>query len=282
MSATEVPIHRVDTAPSTQDLVAARLQTGQDDPFAVLAAQQTAGRGRLGRRFISPAGSAFALSLGHRTDLAAAHRGWIPLITGLAVVETLRTAVDGPDGAGGWFGLKWPNDVLTTDGRKLGGILVEGRGRDALVIGIGLNLAGPIRDEGGAIVENAAWLLGPGGQLGRAADPEAVADLRDRLAARLVAVLVDELEALESAGGDGDATGALDRYTMTCLTLGRFVQIHPLGDHGAAQAEGTGVLQGTAESIDAAGRLVVAPSTGGTVAVDIGDVRHVRPADHDR
>src|SRR5699024_8959264 len=187
-----------------------RLAAGQPAPFAVLAAEQTAGRGRLGRAFASPAGGALALTLAHRTRLAPAARTWFPLVAGLATVDVL-TSLPWRRSAG--IGLKWPNDIHTTDGRKLGGILVEGHGSDTVLLGIGLNLAGPIRDAGGRTVDHAAWLLGPGGLLGdedgtaREASHAAAESLREAIGAGLAARLAEELTTVESTGGDGDVSG---------------------------------------------------------------------------
>src|SRR5438270_4397628 len=92
----------------------------------VTAAEQTAGRGRQGRTWSAAAGRALLCSLVVRDPPRL-----LPLATGVAVAETV----------GDRAVLKWPNDVLL-DGRKVGGILVEGRPQEGwAVIGIGLNVA---------------------------------------------------------------------------------------------------------------------------------------------
>lgn len=284
-------IHRRARVPSTQDEAARLLEGGQEAPFAVATGEQTAGRGRLGRRFASPAGGNVYLTYAHRTSLAPQQRTWIPLAAGLAALEAVTAAV----GAHGpVLGLKWPNDLQTVDGRKLGGILVEGRGSDLMLIGIGLNVHGPVRDGDGAEVPDAAWLLGDGGirrdgedldggglgggdRDGGGRDEATDADQwRRRIEQHLVEELAAELTALESTTGDADAAGLAHRYTMTCLTLGRSVRVDPLGSDGAGGARSPS-LHGTARAVDAHGRLVVDLGTGGRRAVDVGDVRHVRP-----
>lgn len=274
-------IHRLDAVGSTQDEAAARWDAadvrGRRAPFAVLAREQTAGRGRLGRRFASPPGGALALTVAHRTALAPGARTWFPLATGLAVIDTL-VSVCGADVVAGpqALGLKWPNDIHTADGRKLGGILVEGRGADGVLVGIGLNLLGPIRDTDGSVVPGATWLLGPGGILGR--DPATTAevdDLRERIGRHLADAACQELSALESAQGDAQETSIMRRYTMTCLTLGGRVRVDQLGTPGAGGRVSS--LRGLARDVDAHGRLLVDLDEGGRVAVDVGDVRHLRP-----
>ncbi|HXM54890.1 MAG TPA: biotin--[acetyl-CoA-carboxylase] ligase [Candidatus Dormibacteraeota bacterium] len=108
---------RVDAVPSTQD-VARQLPVGT----VVVAQHQTAGRGRLGRRWEAPPGSALLASWVMPVhDLA-------PLAAGVAAARACGDAVR----------LKWPNDLLL-EGRKLGGILVERTGHKCLV-GTGINL----------------------------------------------------------------------------------------------------------------------------------------------
>ncbi len=92
----------------------------------VTASAQTAGRGRQGRTWTAPAGRALLCSV-----LIREPPRLLPLIAGVAVADTV-----GPDAR-----LKWPNDVLV-DGRKVAGILVEGRPQEGwAVVGIGLNVA---------------------------------------------------------------------------------------------------------------------------------------------
>src|SRR4051794_39287165 len=92
----------------------------------VTASEQTAGRGRQGRTWVTPPGTAIAASVILRTfdDL-------LPLRAGLAVAD-----LAGPDAR-----VKWPNDVLL-GGRKVAGILVEARAPEWAVVGIGINVLG--------------------------------------------------------------------------------------------------------------------------------------------
>jgi len=268
-------IHRLGAVRSTQDEASALLRAGDAPPFAVTATRQTSGRGRLGRAFASPDGASLALTWAHRTSLGPADRGWFPLAAGLAAVAALEQVV--PAAGEQRIGLKWPNDLHTADGRKLGGILVEARGAEDLLLGIGLNLRGPVLDGDGEPVPGAAWLRGEAG-LRPDVGPAEDRGLRVALEEALVAALAEELAALESAQGDGDAAGTRDRYTMICLTLGRTVRVDPLGE-AAAGADVDPALRGTVLDVDEHGRLVLDRADGeGRIAVDVGDVRHLRPA----
>lgn len=121
----------VETADSTNALVADRARAG-DQPGLVIAAEtQTAGRGRLDRQWVSPpsAGLTFSVLLAP----ASVGLSWTPLLGGLAVARAVReqTGVDAV--------LKWPNDVLVGN-RKLAGLLAEAVSGH-VVLGIGLNVS---------------------------------------------------------------------------------------------------------------------------------------------
>src|SRR5699024_3436923 len=155
-----------------------------------------------------------------------------------------------------------------------GGILVEGHGMDGVLVGIGLNLLGPIREADGGAVPGATWLLGPEGILGReAASTTEVDELRELIGTYLARAVTRELEALESTEGDAQDAGTHRRYTMTCLTLGSAVRVDRLDP---AEAGGTGSVHGTARAIDAHGRLVVDLEGGRSPTVDVGDVAEGR------
>lgn len=111
--------------------------SGADLPVLVLAEQQTAGRGRRGRQWISPFAENLYYSLALRMDAGTRRLDGLSLLVGLAVVDTLREL--GIPSAG----LKWPNDILV-GGKKLAGVLLEVTGDPAnvchVVIGIGINI----------------------------------------------------------------------------------------------------------------------------------------------
>jgi BirA family biotin operon repressor/biotin-[acetyl-CoA-carboxylase] ligase len=126
---------------STQDVVHALAARGEPAGTCVLAEEQTAGRGRAGRRWVSPPGRGLWLSVLLRPAAAIAG-GVVALRAGLATAAALREAA--PELA---TRLKWPNDVIL-DGRKAGGILCEARWSGEAVgwvaVGVGLNVLGPV------------------------------------------------------------------------------------------------------------------------------------------
>lgn len=136
-------LHRLERVGSTQDLVHEFAGRGDPEGTAVLAAEQTAGRGRRGRPWASPRGGLW-LSVLCRPRTAPAMEV-LSLRVALAVARSIESHVPGITVL-----LKWPNDLIL-DHRKLGGILCEARWQGDLpawvAIGIGLNLGNPIPAE---------------------------------------------------------------------------------------------------------------------------------------
>ena len=129
------------TAPSTQDAVHDLGAAGAPHGAVVIALEQTAGRGRNGRTWHSPAGGVW-LSVLLRPALARAVVGVLSIRAGLVVADTVDELV-----GRGRARLKWPNDVLI-DGRKVAGVLCEGRWQgDALqwlALGVGVNVCNEV------------------------------------------------------------------------------------------------------------------------------------------
>ena len=193
----------------------------------VTAGEQTAGRGRQGRTWTAPAGRALLLSLVLRVDDPAL----IPLQAGVAVAATVGDAAR----------IKWPNDVLV-EGRKVAGILVEGRPQEGwAVLGIGMNVAVRPEDFPPALRETA-------GTLNRA--PEDLDPTRHHLLETLERWLDADQDAVIAAWRERDA----------------------LEGQPVAWNEGSGKAVG----IDDAGRLLVGTSSG-TVALKAGEVHLRRP-----
>ncbi|HRX01646.1 MAG TPA: biotin--[acetyl-CoA-carboxylase] ligase [Anaerolineae bacterium] len=122
---------------STQNVAREAALRGQPEGLAVVAGQQTAGKGRLGREWWSPAEGGLYVSLLLRPRITPDRLGWLTMVVSLGTAEAIE-AVCGvsPD-------LKWPND-LTWRGRKLAGVLAEASFADGqvsyVIAGIGLNL----------------------------------------------------------------------------------------------------------------------------------------------
>jgi BirA family biotin operon repressor/biotin-[acetyl-CoA-carboxylase] ligase len=248
LSRSAVPDLRVlASSPSTNaELLALAAGPGLPSFTALLTLDQTAGRGRLDRSWVAPAGTALALSVLVRDALRSRLAAWLPLLAGLLLAEAVDEVLPGR------VAIKWPNDVLL-DGAKVCGILVEvaGNGRDA-VIGSGLNLT-QTADQ--LPVATATSLALAGAELS--------AGQLDTLVAGYLARLRGELET------PGPEARLRERVVARCSTIGLRVRV--------ALADGE-IVTGTATGLDAAGRLEVAPDSGPAIAVAVGDVTHVRPA----
>jgi len=207
---------------STNDRARELAQAGTPHGTVVTAAQQTAGRGRQGRTWSAPPGRALLLSVVLRDPPAL-----LPLAAALAVAEV----------AGADAQIKWPNDVLL-DGRKVAGILAEGRPQDGwAVLGVGLNVALRIEDL-------PPQLHATAGTLGL--EPADVEPTLERL-----------LDALERALALDEAT-LLGAYRARDALRGR--EVTWTAGHGRAAG------------IDGAGRLVVELPDGGRTALSAGEV----------
>jgi BirA family biotin operon repressor/biotin-[acetyl-CoA-carboxylase] ligase len=250
------PWQRIDvvaeTGSTNVDLIA-RAAAGEDIEGVVLVAEnQTAGRGRNGRSWSAVPGAQISMSVGVSADgIPTTAWGWIPLVAGLAVLDTVGPVT------GVEAGLKWPNDVLARPPAqgKLAGILAEvAAPAPAVVIGIGLNVS-LAADE----------LPDPGAT--------SLAILGGRPTARhdLIVALLEGLErriaGLRAAQGADAALIA--EYTSRSLTIGARVRATMPGDRE---------IVGDAKNVDEQGRLCI--DTGAeTVVVSAGDIVHLRPLD---
>lgn len=233
------------TASTNADLLA---DVEAPDRSALAAEHQLAGRGRFDRRWSSPPRAGLTFSALLRPDVTMQHWGWLPLLAGVALHDAVHAVAGLP------VGLKWPNDLLAADGRKLAGILTQTAG-EAVVLGIGLNVTST---EAELPVETATSLALAG-----------VPDV-DR-----TALLIEILRRLDAryaqwadCGGDAAACGLAAAYRAACTTLGRAVQVR-LGSDA--------VVEGHADDVDELGRLVVRTAAGPR-SVSAGDVQHVLPA----
>lgn len=247
-----VHVEIVEEAASTNALLVDRARAGAPEGSVLVAEHQTAGRGRLGRTWETPARAALTFSVLVRpTGVPDRSWPWLPLLTGVAVVDGILTA-GGPRCV-----LKWPNDVMC-DGLKLGGLLaerVETPTGPAAVLGIGLNVS-TLRRE--LPVETATSLRLAG---------HLTAD-RTMLLAHVLGALGGRYDQWVRHGGDPtrDGDGLLEAYNLRCDTVGRGVRVHlPSG----------ALLEGSATAVDREGALVV-DSAAGPVVISAGDVVHVR------
>ena len=199
---------------------------------AVYTTSQTAGRGRLGRTWVNAAGQALYYTVVLKVPLAQPET--LPLFASLAVADALRERY-GID-----CQIKWPNDLLLR-GKKIVGILCEGiPDQNAIVCGIGINLAQPQSYFDAMELPHASSLALQGVAVNREEDP-------GRLARTLTDFGFDR--ALYGFEREGFAA-CRERYKAHCVNLGRRVRY----DGG----------EGDAVDVDENGRLVVQDSAGQT------------------
>ena len=246
---------RAETGSTNSDLLAAA-RAGAPEGTVLAAEVQTAGRGRLDRRWICPPRAALSFSVLLRPDgVPAVARGWIPLLAGVAVAAGLR-AQAGLDAR-----LKWPNDVLV-GGAKIAGILAEQAG-DAIVLGIGINVT-TRRDE--LPVRQATSVVLAGGPPDRERLLVAVLSELETWYRRWVAAVAAGPPVLAGTGPGGDPAGLRAEYLRLSATVGQQVRVSMPGGK---------LVTGRAGDVDATGRLVVETASG-LVPVSAGDVVHVR------
>jgi len=241
---------------------------GEPEGVVLAAEEQSAGRGRRGRTWVAPPRSALTFSLLVRpAAVPPARRGWLPLLTGVAVAAAVTSVAGLP------VTLKWPNDVLADAGTgagtdadagagagaaKLAGILAEAAG-DAIVVGVGLNVsAGPAElppPGPGALPATSLRVAGA-----------AVAD-REPLLLAILDGFERRYQAWRQAVGDPERSGLRAEYTGLSGTIGRRVR---------AELPGGQVLSGLAVGVDPDGRLLVRSSPGAEVPVAAGDIVHLR------
>jgi BirA family biotin operon repressor/biotin-[acetyl-CoA-carboxylase] ligase len=273
-------IEVVESTGSTNADLLARALRGEPEGTVLATEHQQAGRGRMGRTWTTPPRAALTFSLLVRpAQVPAARRGWLPLLTGVAVTEAITRVTGVP------AKLKWPNDVLASTGQpgegqpgegqpgegqpgesrpatgKLVGILAEAAA-DAIVVGIGVNVS----TEPGELPERGPGALPATSLLIAGARAEALD--RGPLLLAILAAFEHWYLAWRDANGDPEASGLRQRYTELSGTIGRHVR---------AELPGGQALSGPAVGVDADGRLLVGSSTGtGTVSVAAADVVHLR------
>ncbi|MEU5695366.1 biotin--[acetyl-CoA-carboxylase] ligase [Actinosynnema sp. NPDC020468] len=241
---------RVDVVASTGSTntdLATAARDGAPDRTALVAGEQTAGQGRRGREWRSPGGGLYVSVLFRPVGVPAGRIPWLTLIAGLALVRTARSV--GVEAA-----LKWPNDLLIGDD-KAAGVLAEIAAPEAVVVGMGLNVARLPADV----------RPGPGGLA-----PTSLAEHAGEVDREDLAVtLLTELDAIESDWryGHGVVDEVRAEYVRHCATIGAPVRVE--------LAKGAPLL-GTAVDVTADGTLLVRDESGNDHVVSAGDVVHLR------
>lgn len=235
----------LDTVDSTNNELKRRADTAPDG-LAVLAQEQTGGRGRLGRSFVSPAGKGLYLSVLLRPQCVLADAGMLTAWTAVAVCRALERC------CGVRAGIKWPNDIVL-EGRKLCGILTEleleaeTAALRHVIVGVGINVSQDAADFGPEVAPVAISLAQA---LGRA-------PRRSQLAAEVLSALDDLYRAFPAQKAD-----YLARYRALCVTAGRAVRVLRPGQ----------VRTGTAEAVNEDFALLVRWDNGEQEALSSGEV----------
>ncbi|MEF3273757.1 MAG: biotin--[acetyl-CoA-carboxylase] ligase [Chloroflexus sp.] len=245
-----VTIYCYDQVSSTMDLARAAIATLPPTalPVLITAEEQTAGRGRLGRRWIAPPGSALLFSLGLRPPtIATTLPSTLIWLATVALIETIDATT--PLQAG----LKWPNDVLVYTPRgwaKTAGILLEGswdNGRlDWAIIGCGINVSA---------APDLSSTLYPATALGLAGAPAP-----DRL--YLLQVLLQRYDFWFRQLQTGNAESLWRTWRERLITLGQTVAINT----------GRGMIHGEAVDVDRSGALIVREPNDVVRTIESGDV----------
>ncbi len=249
----QINILRFDSLPSTNTEAAQQAARGAAEGLCVVAREQTAGRGRQARVWVSPldAGLYFSIVLRPRLDVQL----W-PLIT-LAAALAVRAALTqacvlAPD-------IKWPNDLLA-DGRKLCGILAEvcdtARGR-ACIVGIGINLSDQAFPP--ALRPHATSIAGATGT-----QPD-----REALLTALVQQLARSYAQLHDAHGPAETISAWCAASSYAQAKRVRVEI------------GAEIFTGTTRGLEPDGALRVETDAGEIKLVRAGDVHALRAMMHD-
>lgn len=215
-------IHVFESIPSTQETAKKIGRQSETDGIVVIAEEQTKGRGRRDRTWVSPRGAGLYFSVFFRPRILPGRLQLVNLAAGMAVREAIRSV------CGREVSLKWPNDLLY-EGRKICGILSEAssdpeRIRDCCT-GIGINISLSKEDLAHGGLENAASLGSESGSVHRGTLCAAVIEKFHHLIADL--------------SGDGGVS-LLSRYREECSTIGKSVTVLTEEETFAGRAAGIG------------------------------------------
>jgi BirA family transcriptional regulator, biotin operon repressor / biotin---[acetyl-CoA-carboxylase] ligase len=237
-------IEHFDVLDSTNTWLATRAAEGAPEGLVGVADFQNDGRGRLDRRWESPAGASLLCSILLRPDVGPDQLQLVVACVALATRAAL-VRLSGVRPA-----LKWPNDLIVGDA-KIAGLLAEIVAVDerlAVVVGIGVNLTheGPpdvlatsVRASSGVTITSSA----------------------------LLDIVLEELETRRALLDDANGQASLrDEYRRALVTLGQIVRVERAHD----------AIVGLADSVDEYGQLLVRIDDD-VVAISVGDVVHVRP-----
>lgn len=236
----------LETVESTNTYLAENAETYAD--YTVVASlNQTAGRGRKGRRWLSVPGKTLAFSVVVPFDTAALAASWLPIIAGVAARAAIREV------SGRELELKWPNDLLV-GGKKVGGILCQMVSHERSIVGVGTNIyAG--HDE---LPENGTslWVAG--------LEPHHAIRVLD---AYLSASITRLREVLKQVNGFSSGESIASHLVDDVATIGKTVRVHEVGGES---------WSGLARELSPEGHLIVEVPGGAYREVVAADIEHIR------
>lgn len=232
-----------DEVSSTNDEARRLAAEGAPEWTVVAAAHQTAGRGRLGRRWLDVPGRSLLCSVILRPRLGSDEIHLLTLAVAVELLEATGLAE---------LGAKWPNDIVAGE-RKCAGILAEAEVRDGafdhVILGVGVNLTTLPEDLSDDLRDTTTSLAIEGASTdGHGLLTAFLRGLRARL------------------DGDGFPRGVVEAYRARCRTLGRRVR--------ATTTSGDGI-EGRAVGVDDLGSLLVERDDGRVAAVAFGELEHL-------
>jgi BirA family transcriptional regulator, biotin operon repressor / biotin---[acetyl-CoA-carboxylase] ligase len=240
-------ILRFDRIGSTNTEAIEQAKRGADEGLVVIAREQTSGRGRNGRTWISEKDAGLFFSIVLRPQVETKFLPLLTMMAAVGVFEMLKSHGLDPD-------IKWPNDVLV-DEKKISGILAETaetpRGR-AIIIGIGINLR-----YSNYLPEVAALITSVEKETGRQPDPEDVLRVMTRILSGLYDVFCSEEGPQKIRQAWSERSSYLEGADVTAITA-------------------SGTISGTTRGIEENGALRIETKDGSIESIHAGDVTRVR------
>jgi BirA family biotin operon repressor/biotin-[acetyl-CoA-carboxylase] ligase len=246
----EIFVH--DLLGSTNDTAMSLAVEGRIQPGTVIIADsQMSGKGRLGRKWTSPAGRNVHMSMVIRPEIEPGEITMLTILAAVAAASAIRRSCDMQ------ASIKWPNDLMFKE-RKLGGILTEVRADqdrvNMAVIGIGINV-------------NIADTELPE-EIRQTATSVYAATNRSHARNEIIICLLREFESAYRTVIERGSEEILERWREYSSTLGRRVKV----------TIGETVVTGIAEDIDRRGMLILRTDSGVRSVISAGDITHLRPA----
>ena len=266
IDAVHAPVYYVESVTSTLDLAASLLaDTATPTPHltTIIADRQSAGRGRLGRSWITPPGQALLAStiISLPVSLHADALGWIVHACALSVRHALAARLEP---LGHTVTLKWPNDVLVDGSRKICGILAQlapasSPFTTAVILGYGINIA----QDSDHLATPQATSLYVEGDTEAGADPTSVSHT---LLAQILTGLDSRIRGLVTHGNARDC-GLADEAANALPLLGTRIALAKPTDPNGHPA-----MEGVALGLSPTGSLLVRTDDGRTHDINAGDV----------